>query len=341
MYNLIIVDDETRVLEALRKTIPWEQLNIRLVGVFDNAVSALQAIIDERADILVTDLMMPVMDGLELITRAKEMYPPIECLVISGHEEFELARAAITCGVRDYLVKPCIKEKLIASLEVCVRNIERNREHSREDYEIRLSKIEEIYDQMMLLTSRSMGFTEADVRQLLEHYQDYGMLREAAMMAVAQHDMPAQQMQTIQRDLSKCHTWEELLSCITDVLKRLGIQSQTADPVVTKVVQYVYDNYDKPSLNLQFIADEVIYLTPRYIGRRFLSVMHMKFSDFLLQVRMEKAVAILKRRENLNASEVAAQVGMGNNVQYFYRLFRQHTGMTIREFKEKVIEPEA
>ena len=123
MYSLILVDDEMRVLEALRKIVPWEQLNIRVIGLYDNAISALQTIIDERPDILVTDLMMPVMNGLELIARAKEMYPPIECLVLSGHEEFELARSAMACGVRGYLVKPCRKEELIESLRSCVRNI--------------------------------------------------------------------------------------------------------------------------------------------------------------------------------------------------------------------------
>ncbi len=338
MYNLVIVDDEMRVLEALRKIVPWEKLNIRVIGMFDNAVSALQTIIDERPDILVTDLIMPVMDGLELIARAKEMYPPIECLVLSGHEEFELARSAIACGVRGYLVKPCRKEELIQSLEACVKNIQRVREHSRDGFESHQSKIEEIYDQMMELAIRNVDFTEGDVRQLLEQHQDYGMLREAAIMAVVQHEISAQRMQSTLKNLAQYYSGDELIGCITDVLKCLGVQSQTADPVVAKVVQYVYDNYDKPSLNLQFIADEVIYLTPRYIGRRFLNVMNTKFSDFLLQVRMEKAVAILKRGENLSASEVAARVGLGNNVQYFYRLFRQHTGMTIREFKEKAVD---
>ena len=338
MYSLILVDDEMRVLEALRKIVPWEELNIRVIGLYDNAISALQTIIDERPDILVTDLMMPVMDGLELIARAKEMYPPIECLVLSGHEEFELARSAMACGVRGYLVKPCRKEELIESLRSCVKNIERNREHSREGFTERQSKVEEIYDRLMNLTILSYDFTAEQVRQIMEQYQDYGMLREAAIMAVVQHEMSAQKMQAILKTLAKNQTGDELIYCITDVLKQLGIQNQTTDPVVAKVVQYVYDNYHMPNLNLQYIADEVIYLTPRYIGRRFLNVMNIKFSDFLLNVRMEKAVAFLKRGDNLSTIEVAAKVGLGNNVQYFYRLFRQHTGMTIREYKEKLAE---
>ena len=101
------------------------------------------------------------------------------------------------------------------------------------------------------------------------------------------------------KTLAKKQSGDELVICITDLLKQLGIQNMTSDPMVAKVVQYIYDNYNMPNLNLQHVADEVIYLTPRYIGRRFLNVMGTKFSDFLLQVRMEKAVAFLKQRETL------------------------------------------
>ncbi len=336
MYSLVFVDDEMRALEVLRKIIPWEELDMQVIGMFDNAISALQTIIDERPDILVTDLMMPVMGGLELVTRAKEMYPSIECLVLSGHEEFELARSAMACGVSGYLVKPCRKEELIESLKSCVRNIERRREHSKERFETRQSKVEEIYNQLMELTMRSPELGEEQVRQVFDQHQDYGMLREAAIMMAVQHEASPQRMQSILKTLAKNQTGEELLHTIAEILKQIGVHSQTTDPVVAKVVQYVYDNYSMPSLNLQYVADEVIFLTPRYIGRRFLNVMNIKFSDFLLQVRMEKAVALLTRGENLSASEVATRVGLGNNVQYFYRLFRQHTGMTIREYKDNV-----
>lgn len=338
MYSLVFVDDETRVLKALRKIVPWEELNIEVIGMFDNAISALQTIIDERPDILVTDLMMPIMDGLELVARAKEMYPPIECLVLSGHEEFELARSAMAHGVRGYLVKPCRKEELIESLKSCVKHIERGREHSRSGFEERQSKVEEIYDQLMSLTIQNGEFCEDQVRYVMEQYQDYGLLREAAIMAVVQHEISAQRIQQMLKTLAKKQSGDELVICITDLLKQLGIQNKTSDPMVAKVVQYIYDNYNMPNLNLQHVADEVIYLTPRYIGRRFLNVMGTKFSDFLLQVRMEKAVAFLKQRETLTTGEVAAKVGLGNNVQYFYRLFRQYTGMTIREYKDKLAE---
>ena len=71
MYNLILVDDEVRALSAIRNSVSWEEMNVQVIGCFDNALSALELMINEHVDILVTDIKMPVMDGLELIGRAK------------------------------------------------------------------------------------------------------------------------------------------------------------------------------------------------------------------------------------------------------------------------------
>ena len=336
MYNLMFVDDEKRVLEAVCNIIPWEELNVHVIGLFDNAVSALQTIIDERPDILITDLMMPVMDGLELVTRAKAMYPPIECLVLSGHEEFELAKSAIACGVRGYLVKPCRKEELIDSIKTCIKSIERNRADTLESFELRQSRVEEIYDKLMRISSSSVGNYDELVQQIVNQYRDYGILREAAIMVAVQNEMSAPKLQKLIKQIAKNQSADALVQCVVDVLSELKVQICTTDPIVDKTVQYVYDNYHVPSLNLQYIADTVIHLTPRYIGKRFLNVMNMKFSEFLLQVRMEKALELVRDLDYLNANEIAAQIGLGNNVQYFYRLFRQYTGMTMREYKDSI-----
>ena len=336
MYNLMFVDDEKCVLDAVCNIIPWEELNVNVIGLFDNAVSALQTIIDERPDILVTDLTMPVMDGLELLTRAKEMYPPLECLVLSGHEEFALAKSAIACGVRGYLVKPCSKEELIDSVKACIENIERNRADSVKSFELRQSRIEELYDKLIRICLSNANNYDELVHQLINQNGDHGILREAAIMVAVQNEKSASKLQKLIKQIINNQSTDALVQCVVDVLSELKVQIRSSDPIVDKTVQYVYENYHIPSLNLQYIADTVIHLTPRYIGKRFLNVMNMKFSEFLLQVRMEKALELVRELGYLNANEIAAQVGFGKNVQYFYRLFRQYTGMTMREYKDSI-----
>lgn len=340
MYNLMFVDDEKRVLEAMCNIIPWDTLNIRVIGVFDNAVNALQTFIDERPDILITDIMMPVMDGLELISRAKEMYPPIECLVLSGYEEFELAKSAIAYGVRGYLVKPCRKEELIENVCACIKSIEARRTSSLLNYEMRQNRIEDTYDKLMNVAWDDDVDHEVLIRKIAKQLGDFGVLKEAAIMMAVQHEISATKFQMFVTQITKPQNTEALIQNIVDLLCYLKSQAPSADPIVSKAVQYVYNNYHVPSLNLQHVADTVIHLTPRYIGKRFLKAMNMKFSEFLLQVRMEKAKELVREMEFINANDIAARVGLGNNVQYFYRLFRQYTGKTMREYKESLARKE-
>ena len=79
MYKVILVDDETRVRESICALLDWEGLGLRLLGSCENALDALQLITDERPDILLTDIRMPVMDGLELIGQAKQMIREEKC----------------------------------------------------------------------------------------------------------------------------------------------------------------------------------------------------------------------------------------------------------------------
>lgn len=336
MYKLIFVDDEVRTIEALSKVIPWEELNIRMIGIFDSGIEALQMIIDERPDILVTDLVMPVMGGLELITRAKEMYPSLECLVLSGREEFELARGAIACGARDYLVKPCQKDELIQSLRKFVKSIEGKRNLRIEDYSLRQGRAEELYEQLMLLCKSNSNLQERDVEKLLADNKDYGMLKDATIIAVVQNESSAQRVKEILKELSQKRDTDAIISYVVAVFNSLNFKKQTTDATVQKIIEYVNENYSMQSLNLQHIADQVVFLSSRYIGKRFKVAMNMKFSDYLLQIRMDKAIAILEQSQRISAGEVAEKVGLGNNLQYFYRLFRQRTGMTVREFKNQV-----
>ena len=82
-------------------------------------------ITDERPDILLTDIRMPVMDGLELIGQARQMAPELVCAVLSGYDDFPLVQSALRQGVTDYLLKPCRKEDLERALSRCAEEVER------------------------------------------------------------------------------------------------------------------------------------------------------------------------------------------------------------------------
>lgn len=110
--TLVIVDDEYEIRNGLGNYFPWEELGFLVVGLFGNGCDAIEFLENHLVDVLMTDIRMPVVDGMELIRQAKVLHPSIICVVLSGHRDFEYARSAMTLGVRHYIVKPTKYQQL-------------------------------------------------------------------------------------------------------------------------------------------------------------------------------------------------------------------------------------
>ena len=134
MYRIILVDDEPLILAGIASLIQWESLGCTLVGKATNGPNALELIRETQPDIVITDIRMPVMDGLELIGRCREEGMEFSFIVLTNLEEFHLARQAVRLGAVDYLVKLDLSpDSLISALkrakEECgLRESHRNRE---------------------------------------------------------------------------------------------------------------------------------------------------------------------------------------------------------------------
>lgn len=123
MYKLVLVDDEELVINGFKRKIDWESLNIEIVGVAYDGLEALQVIEKTSPDIIITDIKMPVMDGLKLVENIRKNGEQIEVIILSGHEEFSYAKKAIKMGVDEYLLKPTSKEDIINAIQNVISKI--------------------------------------------------------------------------------------------------------------------------------------------------------------------------------------------------------------------------
>lgn len=114
--SVVIADDEFRVIELLRNLVEWEALGYEIVGEANDGDSALALIRALRPRLLITDIRMPGISGLQLIRQAKEALPDLYVICISGYSDFEYAKEAMSLGVADYLLKPVDEEQLIMLL---------------------------------------------------------------------------------------------------------------------------------------------------------------------------------------------------------------------------------
>ncbi|WP_339157771.1 response regulator [Paenibacillus sp. FSL W8-0186] len=123
MLSLLIVDDEPTIVDTLAVTIDWEQLEIMTVYKAYSAKDALLILSEHAVDIVIADINMPRMTGIELVAEICQQYRHVKSVLLSGHAEFAYAKQAIKYGVSDYLLKPVSDEDLIAVISRLVHKI--------------------------------------------------------------------------------------------------------------------------------------------------------------------------------------------------------------------------
>lgn len=110
MYRIIIADDEEYVRSLLTKNINQSLEDFEVIATAENGEEAVELVESLKPDILITDILMPFLSGLELIRKIQEMNFPIKTVIISGYDDFNYAKQALTLGVTDYLLKPFLRK---------------------------------------------------------------------------------------------------------------------------------------------------------------------------------------------------------------------------------------
>ncbi|MGG1613319.1 response regulator [Paenibacillus phoenicis] len=172
MYKLILADDEEDVREGLLGLIDWEGLGYVVQETAENGKEAVELVEKHAPDVVVTDIQMPFMNGLQLSEWIRERYPATKIIILTGYEEFEYAQKAIRLGIDEYVLKPFSagelaeilrKVKLQLDEEVAAKeNVQLLTEHYRKNLPILQS--------LFLSSLVSRRLQEAEIREKCEHY---------------------------------------------------------------------------------------------------------------------------------------------------------------------------
>lgn len=122
--GLIIADDEYFIRQRIKKIIPWETLDLEFAGEAENGKQVIGLLESTHADILLLDIKMPQMDGIETARHIKEHFPHIHIIILSGYNDFEYARSLLRYGVKEYLLKPVSPKELKEALSDCLASLE-------------------------------------------------------------------------------------------------------------------------------------------------------------------------------------------------------------------------
>lgn len=105
-YRVVLADDEEEVLFGIRNNLDWESYGFEVAGAFSNGRDVLDFLQTQEVDIVITDIRMPFMDGIELAKNIREHHPQVKIIIISGYSDFGYAKEAMSCRVTDYILKP-------------------------------------------------------------------------------------------------------------------------------------------------------------------------------------------------------------------------------------------
>ncbi len=132
MFKVLIVDDEPMAIEAIKLAADWEDLDVSICGEVSNGKEALRLAKELRPDLIITDIDMPVMNGIELVKRvAEEVDPDIKFIIVSGYDQFEYAKSAMQLGVQHYILKPVFKDEFSEVLLQILSSIEQNKKYKK------------------------------------------------------------------------------------------------------------------------------------------------------------------------------------------------------------------
>ena len=165
-FSIILVDDEQQILFGMKKGIDWEELGFEVVGTAQNGKEALELIEDHHPDLVISDIKMPFMDGLELAKAIHDTYMNTKIILFSGWDDFEYARMAISYGVSEYIMKPINYDEMKKLLANMHQELEKEY-----DEKVNRVRLENVYAASLPLF-RQQFFSQLVTEPMQEHSRE-------------------------------------------------------------------------------------------------------------------------------------------------------------------------
>lgn len=341
--KIILVDDDRLALESISRMLHWERFDGELAGCAINGEEALALIRSTNPDVVISDIRMPGMDGLELARYLYENCPHTRMILISGHGEFEYAQRALQYQVTDYLLKPItrakfnnLEERLCAIQKELTADVppwyacdEGLRNQVREALrrgdmaaigELLISPdvFRALCDRRDVLGIQLLNYLFLYQAELGKDRDILDALREKSMTEY--WGLPSAQ----ERRAYLAARYYDLMEYAET---RKG---QYANPIVQYCQQAIEENFSDSNFNISNLAD-TLHLSLSYLSTVFKNATGQNISSYLAAQRLRHSQTLL-RDASIPIREVCFLCGY-DDPHYFTKLFKKHMGMTPSEFR--------
>lgn len=349
MLRLLIVDDEIASIKIVRKFLDVESLGIERIDEVENGADALPIINSASPpDIVITDMEMPMMNGVSLLKYLKDCHQEIPVVVISGYYDFLYTHAAIQAGVQEYLLKPIDPEELNRAVRKC-RDMVTARKLLPLDAPPRYSVDPEAYRQLLqaaerAVTALDLGRLDAVGQELQVASQALppdtsgkaGLIARAftdALMhycAMNQLELPkpaAQEPSTLPQAVKGVKALYEEVGAQVAAKRQPAVQKDVTD----EVRRYIQDHY-RETLSLEPLADR-FFIRKRYLATLFQSKYGETIGQYIMRLKLEDAQRQLAYSDS-DIYQIALSVGF-QDAPYFNRQFKRMTGVSPSQYRRE------
>lgn len=339
----LIVDDDVFVRQCLIQMLPWQLLDFSQVLEASNGTEALELARQDKPELVITDVKMPRMSGLELARLLKQEMLDVCVILLSEYNDFAFVHGALQCGVDDYILKPLMPAKLEEIAEK-IRKLMSEMEMRRYYTSLR-SDPAHIRAVIREAVESGNGQTLADSAEYLArnmiHRDDlrhFGVMILTELFGQAETVSPRKSdLEQLRREVMNHYAAirdvEALIRCIGDACVRcvrLCDNSVSMSSHVNRMTEYIERNYMDPDLSVAKVSDYV-HLSPIYTGALFKKQTGKSVVSYIHEVRIEQAKRMLMD-DSISVKEVSVRTAYVA-ADYFSRLFSKAVGVTPTRYR--------
>lgn len=362
MIRVLIVDDDKLVRKGLISVLPWKEFGMEVVGEANHGASALEFMETQQVDLLITDLSMPVMSGIELMREVRKRYSYVQIVVLSLHQDFDYVQEALRLGAIDYIAKIELEREQLEEVLGRVSALMERKLRSMNDSFYEMEPIPSLAESSVSLQPNPDN--NRDLERMKESWLSSDWIYnqnmfEAKIMELKALRLPPARLARI--FFSLCDEWNRLYQqllaspiVVDDHFvswKHLEVWLRTTRETIHQAVDRPqYSQEIKNSivramqLAQQRISDQIsaaemaqmVNMSSSYFSQCFKQIAGQTYSDYMRDIRMERAKDYLVKTSR-TIQWIAEQVGYHDD-KYFSRLFREQVGMLPSEFRQKTAQ---
>lgn len=370
MYTLLIADDEADERTLIRFLLN-DFKDVFHILEASNGRDALEILTGSHVDVLLSDIQMPFINGIELVSRGKENNPDIEVLFFSGYDDFTYVKAALSLKAVNYILKPVdptefhkLLSEIAGRLDSHKIEFAKSEQYIEEHFhDIVRSAPKKAVEQVSIDDATSLLLQNIEtaikmkqpeqlsiqVHRLIDQYADIPNLSHiyirhvcTTLLKMLIGALPVQSDEDLQNAAKEVYSFRHFSDIINLIEQYLSLvihqfeQKQNASNyAIYQVEQYIRMHY-KEDLTLNLLAD-LVYLNPNYLSNMFAQATGCTLNKYIKQIRMEKAQELLLNT-NMKVTDISQAVGYPNT-SYFCKTFQKLFGTTPEQFRRGEAKP--